>query len=207
MSTPTPYDDAPVLPDAGPLELRSLFHPRPERLELDIGPGRGGFVFERLVFEPRACLVGLEIRRKWAAIVDARLRDRGLGGRARVFAADVRDVIPRVAEASVAAVYVHFPDPWWKKRHHKRLVVCAEFVRQAARILAPSGELFIQTDVLERARHYRTVVGAEPRLVPLGNDPYVSNNPYGARSPRERRAEADGLPVYRLRYRRLGGRP
>jgi tRNA (guanine-N7-)-methyltransferase len=207
MSTPTPYDDAPVLPESGPMEHRSRFDHRHERQELEIGPGRGGFVFERLASEPRACVVGLEIRRKWAAIVDARLAARGLAGRARIFSADVRDVLPRVPDASVDAIFVHFPDPWWKKRHRKRLVVTSDFAREAARVLASGGELFIQTDVAERAEHYRTVVGAEPRLSPVGTAPYLSDNPYGARSPRERRAEADGLPVYRLAFRCLGGRP
>ena len=90
-----PYADAPRLPDAERVDLRSLVIG--DWVELEIGPGRGWFLIERAEAEPRAALVGLEIRRKWAAIVDARMARRGLSPRARVFAEDVRDALPRIA--------------------------------------------------------------------------------------------------------------
>jgi tRNA (guanine-N7-)-methyltransferase len=71
-----------------------------------------------------------------------------------------------------------------------------------ARVLAPEGELFVQTDVAERAQAYVRAVEAEPRFEPAAGGPEVADNPYGARSPRERRAMADGLPVQRLAWRR-----
>jgi len=104
-------------------------------------------------------------------------------------------------------VFVHFPDPWWKKRHRKRLVVRDAFLDQVARLLEPGGELFVQTDVEERATAYEGLVGLDERFRPAGDapsSPRLADNPYGARSPRERRAIADGLPVHRLRYERVG---
>jgi tRNA (guanine-N7-)-methyltransferase len=175
-------------------------------VELEIGPGRGWFLVERAAAEPRAALVGLEIRRKWAAIVDARLAKRGLAARARVFAEDARHALPRLApDASVRRVFVHFPDPWWKKRHHKRLVMKDGLLEQVARLLEPGGELFVQTDVEERAAAYEELVGLDPRFVPDGDtpgSPRLADHAYVARSPRERRAIADGLPVNRMRWRR-----
>jgi tRNA (guanine-N7-)-methyltransferase len=199
---PNPYLDAPRLPEHDKLDPRVLLGAGNEPVELEIGPGRGGFLFERLAAAPGVFMLGLEIRRKWASIVDAALRERGFGERARVFAEDCRAVVPRFPDACVSAVYVHFPDPWWKKRHQKRRVVSSELVSQAARILVSGGELFIQTDVRERAEEYRTLLSAEPRLssMPLPPEPI---NRFSARSPRERRAIADGLPVYGLSFRRL----
>jgi tRNA (guanine-N7-)-methyltransferase len=163
---------------------------------------------ERAAAEPRAALVGLEVRRKWAAIVDARLHARGLAPRARVFAEDALWALPRVApDASIKRVFVHFPDPWWKKRHRKRLVVRDALLDQVARLLEPRGELFVQTDVEERAADYEHLVSLDPRFRPSGDapeSPRLADNPYGARSPRERRAIIDGLPVHRLRYERVG---
>ena len=177
-------------------------------IEIEIGPGRGGFLFERAAASPSSRLIGLEIRLKWAALVDERLRARGLGGRARVFNADARELLPRLEpEASVAVFYLHFPDPWWKKRHEKRLVMGAGLLDAVARLLVPGGELFVQTDVEERAVLYDAQIAAHPAFEPAGDapeSPRLAENPYGARSPREHRAIADGLPVHRLRYRRAG---
>jgi tRNA (guanine-N7-)-methyltransferase len=196
-----PYADAPRLPEGESVDPRVLLGADNAAVELEIGPGRGGFLFERLAVDPNVRMLGLEIRRKWATLVDERLRAKGLGDRARVLAEDAKSALPRFPASCVRAVFVHFPDPWWKKRHHKRLVVTAELLTQVCRVLCPGGELFIQTDVSERAEAYAELVAAEPRLRPVGAGPrFAGENPFGARSPREHRAIADGLPIYRLHF-------
>jgi tRNA (guanine-N7-)-methyltransferase len=202
-SGPTPYEDAPRLPE-GRVDVRALA--RGDWVELEIGPGRGWFLVERAAAEPRAALVGLEIRRKWASIVDARLAKRGLAPRARVFAEDAALALPRLGpDGSVRRVFLHFPDPWWKKKHRKRLVMRDAFLGEVARLLEPGGELFVQTDVEDRAAEYAHLVDLDPRFVPDGDvtgSPRIADHAYVARSPRERRAIADGLPVHRMRWRR-----
>jgi tRNA (guanine-N7-)-methyltransferase len=208
MPRANPYADAPRLPatpgnERGPVDLRSLV--AGAWLELEIGPGRGGFLFERAAAAPEAGLVGLEVRRKWAAIVDGRLAKAGLGGRARVFAEDAREALERLGPAgSARRVFVHFPDPWWKKRHQKRMVMGDRTVAEIGRLLERGGELYVQTDVEDRAERIASLVAAAPEVFePSGDvagDPHLAENPYGARSPREHRAVADGLPVHRLRW-------
>jgi tRNA (guanine-N7-)-methyltransferase len=199
-----PYDDAAVLPPGDTVDARALV--AGDWLELEVGPGRGGFLFERADAVPHAGIVGLEVRRKWAAIVDGRLATRGLGVRARVFAEDALAALPRLGPDGVfQRAYLHFPDPWWKKRHTKRLVMGDTFIDQIARLLPPGGELFVQTDVEERAAQYEERLMASPYFVPAGDmptSPRMVENPYNARSPRERRAIADGLPVFRMRFAR-----
>jgi tRNA (guanine-N7-)-methyltransferase len=98
-----------------------------------------------------------------------------------------------------------FPDPWWKKRHQKRLVMRDGFLDEVARLLEPGGELFLQTDVEDRARAYEELVGYDARFTPGGDEPgspRLVDQAYGARSPRERRAITDGLPVHRMRWTR-----
>ena len=123
-----------------------------------------------------------------------------------MFAEDARHALPRlVPDGSVRRVFVHFPDPWWKKRHHKRLVMKDGLLEQVARLLEPGGELFVQTDVEERAAAYEELVALDARFVPHGDapgSPRLANHTYVARSPRERRAIADGLPVHRMRWLR-----
>lgn len=200
-----PYADAPRLPEGEAVDLRALV--KGAWLELEIGPGpKAGFLLERASAAPEAGLVGLEIRRKWASVGDARLAKHGFGARARVFCEDARLALPRLRPAGgVRRVFLHFPDPWWKKRHAKRLVMGGALLEQVARLLERGGELFIQTDVDERAALYARVVGQSDAFMPAGDregDPAIAENPFGARSPREHRAAADGLPVFRMLWRR-----
>jgi tRNA (guanine-N7-)-methyltransferase len=197
-----PYAHAPRLPDGEAVDIRTLV--RGQFYEVEIGPGPvAGFLVERALSEPNAGLVGLEIRRKWATVGDERLAKRGHRERARVFCEDARWALRRLGPAgAVRRVYLHFPDPWWKKRHAKRLVVGDTLIVEIVRLLEPGGELFIQTDVEERAELYEDVVAGSPELVPVGATPRIEDHSFGARSPREHRAIKDGLPVHRLLWRR-----
>jgi tRNA (guanine-N7-)-methyltransferase len=199
------YSDAPRLPQGDRIDVRQVV--QGEWIEIEIGPGRGWFLVERAAAEPRAGLIGLEIRRKWAAIVDARLARRGLAASARVLAEDARFALPKLGpDASVRRIFVSFPDPWWKKRHQKRLVLRDGFLDHVARLLEPGGEFFVQTDVEERAAAYEELVEGDARFVCDGKapgSPRIDDHTYVARSPRERRAITDGLPVVRMLWRRV----
>jgi tRNA (guanine-N7-)-methyltransferase len=201
--TVDPYADAPRLPEGLSLDLGALLGGNPGPVELELGPGRGGFIIERLSMGPEVRMVGFEIRRKWAATVDQRLHRLGLAERGRVYAEDAREAVPRLCPRSVSVVYAHFPDPWWKRRHRKRLLLTPGFLHELGRVLVPGGELFVQTDVPERAQAYEALVQAHTGFEPWGNEARVADNPRATPSPRERRACADGLPVFRLRWRRL----
>ena len=201
------YAAAPRLPGEAKVRLEELLPARVSRLEIEVGPGRGGFLFERLAAQPDVGIVAFEVSRKWTTLVNDRLARLGLGERGRVFADDVRLALPRIEPSGhVAAVYFHFPDPWWKKRHQKRLVVGSASLDEVARLLRPGGELFVQTDVEERADLYETQILGHAAFEAHGEvGARLRENPYGARSHRERRAIDDAIPVYRLRFRRRQG--
>ena len=203
---PRSYAHAARLPEGDPVAVDALVTQRAGPLEIEIGPGRGAFLYERLAARPDVRMIGLEVRLKWASFVDERLRAQGLGERGRVFAEDAKAALPRLTpEASVSAFFVHFPDPWWKKRHAKRLVVGDALLVSIARLLVDGGELFVQTDVEDRAAEYRAGVGLHDALAAAGDlagSPALACNPYGARSNREKRADEDGLPVHRMRWTR-----
>jgi tRNA (guanine-N7-)-methyltransferase len=110
----------------------------------------------------------------------------------------------------VTTVFLHFPDPWWKKRHQKRLVMGPTLLDSVARLLTDGGAIYLQTDVEERAAQFEQLLADCALLVAAGDEPgsaRMAQNPYGARSNRERRVVADGLPVHRLRYRRVARSP
>ncbi len=206
MTALSPYIHAPRLPEQGDVELDSLLQPTGAPLELEIGPGRGMFALERLAARPEIRYLALEIRRKHAQILDERMRQRGWSARARSLAEDAKEALPRLRpDGAVQRVFLCFPDPWWKRRHSKRLVMGHELIEQLVRLLAPGGELFIETDVEHRAEEQSSLLALHPQLIPAGDEEgsfELHENPYEARSNREKRADEDGLPIRRMRWRR-----
>lgn len=205
---PHPYAHAAKLPPAASQEKVDVTKllPGDGPIELEIGPGRGNFAFERAAAAPESRLIGFEIRLKWAQIADEKLGKLGHHHHARIFAEDAKVALARLEpEGSVKRVFVHFPDPWWKKRHAKRLVVGNQLLDSVVWLLEDEGELFVQTDVDFRAEGYENVVEGYADLEPWGDvegQPFLAANPYGARSNREARADQDGLPVTRMRWKR-----
>ncbi len=204
VPTPPPirYDEIAPSPPEGPIDLPSLV-PGEGPLELDVGFGRGRSLLERAGSHPEVRVIGVELKAKWATKVEARCEALGLAN-ARALRADVRELLARAGpEGCLARVYLHFPDPWWKKRHGKRRVLGGELLDRLALLLAPGGELFVQTDVEERAEDYARLLEEHPAFEPARAGGFaIDENPFGARSNREVRAEEDGLPVYRLLARR-----
>ncbi len=170
-------------------------------LELDVGYGRGASLFARAAASPESRILGIEIKAKWAFKVDER-RQRLKLDRLRPFQGDAREILARSGpDGCLDAVFLHFPDPWWKKRHVKRRVLSDTFADDVARLLREGGVFFVQTDVEDRAELYRDLLRAHADFA-LEGDGFIDHNPYGSVSNREARAAEDGLPVYRILARR-----
>jgi len=201
--TPKPIRYREFTPRApeGSVDLEQ-FLPGTGPIEIDIGFGRGHSIFERAKLAPESRILGVEIKAKWAYKVDERRKRLGLD-QVRIVSEDIRELLPRCGpRASVTRAFVHFPDPWWKKRHQDRFVVGEPFLDALADLLFAGGELFVQTDVEDRAIRYRDLIAAHSEFQLEGEDGFIDENPYGARSNREVRAEEDGLPIYRILARR-----
>jgi tRNA (guanine-N7-)-methyltransferase len=195
------YLAVPGLPPKGGIPVGELAG-GPGPVELEIGFGRARFLLGRAGANPGVRFVGIETRRKWVHRAAERARDLALGNVA-VRHGDARQALARLEpEASVARIFVNFPDPWWKARHEKRLVLGGDLPVHAARLLADGGEIFVQTDVDFRAEAYLETLAACPDLEPATGDGRVELNPFGARSSREARCEEIGLPILRLLFRR-----
>ncbi|MDD9966482.1 MAG: tRNA (guanosine(46)-N7)-methyltransferase TrmB [Myxococcales bacterium] len=170
---------------------------------MEIGFGRGMFLIQRAAAAPGSFLLGFEIKTKWAYLVEQRCRREGLPN-VRVSCGDVREIFPRLQpRGQVARAFMHFPDPWWKKRHAKRRLVGSDLLDELARLLRPGGELFLQSDVEERAELHLAHVAQHSDFVLAGQDGWLEDNPYLARSNRERRAIEDGIPIYRTLAHRV----
>lgn len=167
-------------------------------IELDIGFGRGLSLFERAALAPESRIIGIEVKTKLAYKADERIRKQGLSNVA-ILCGDAREILKRAEPSgSVRRVSLHFPDPWWKKRHDKRRVIGDALLAELSRLMKPGGALFIQTDVEHRAEQYVAQLRARPDFLLASESGYVDENPFGARSNREKRAIEDGLPVWRI---------
>jgi tRNA (guanine-N7-)-methyltransferase len=172
-------------------------------VEIEVGFGKGMFLLNAAQSQPEVNFLGVEIERKYQLWTADRLARHGLGnvrlvcGDARPF---LRDCVPT---ETVHVIHVYFPDPWWKKRHHRRRVFTDEFARECARVLRSSGVLSVATDVEDYATKVRTVVATQTSLhelpAPQPNTPahdldYLTNF--------ERKFRKQDKPIWRMRYRK-----
>lgn len=131
------FDPDPRLP-AG--YWRSLA-PGTERVEIEIGSGDGGFLLGAARQDPRTLFVGFENRPGRACKI-------GPGPNVKVLELDARWVVSNIlAAGSIDAFHVYFPDPWWKKRHHKRRLFTDEFCAGLRSSMSAEAKAFLMTDV------------------------------------------------------------
>jgi tRNA (guanine-N7-)-methyltransferase len=124
----------------------------------------------------------------------------------RIITRDAVEVIEQqLPDACCDTVRILFPDPWPKKRHHKRRIVQPAFVAQLARITKPGGLLHLATDWTHYAEHIREVLEPSAAFKPL-TAAEAARNPTAARPPTkfERRGRRLGHTVEDLYYRRVG---
>jgi len=194
-------DDAPLALDRFP-DWRAHFGPPGVELELEIGSGHGGFALAFARLRPGCALVAIEQRQKFAREVAAKAEARG-SRNLLVLQGDARIIAPRIFRAgSLAAIHVHFPDPWWKRRHFTRRLVDDRMSALLFGLLRTGGLLDFRTDVEDYAR------GAVERLEEVGFENEAGPGRFSEPPPdeipstREKRYLASGEPVWRLRMRR-----
>ena len=132
-----------------------------QSLELEIGPGKGKFLLARAANCPHIFFLGVEIRAKYADIMAARARRRGLGN-IMVISDDARSVLKDLIDRRDVfnRIFIQFPDPWWKRRHERRYLAKGDVIEDATRMLKPGGEFFFQSDVFARAGEVLVIFNA-----------------------------------------------
>ncbi len=142
-------------------------------VEVEIGIGKGRFLLAAAALRPDVLHLGIEWANEYLRIVEQRAAKRGLEN-VRFVRADAKDVVARaIPDASVRAYYVFYPDPWPKKRHHKRRFFNPSTLAHVARTLQPGGGLHVATDHDEYWTVIEPMVDAHPdfeRLAAFGGD-------------------------------------
>lgn len=115
-------------------------------VSVEIGPGRGEFLLASARADPQRNFFAIEHSASRTGEITARLAKSGVEN-ARVICGDAVCLIELLPEASVAAFHVLFPDPWWKRRHKKRLLWTPRFAAGVHRALTRGGTVELITDV------------------------------------------------------------
>ncbi|MCS6912157.1 MAG: tRNA (guanosine(46)-N7)-methyltransferase TrmB [Myxococcales bacterium] len=175
----------------------------PGPVEVELGCADARFLFERARQHPGTSLIGIEIRPEWVRRVNERARAQGVPNVAAVHANINQDLPALFRPGQVDRFFLNFPDPWFKRAQHKRRVLDLALAEQLRELLRPGGELLFQSDVFEVALAALEVLERTAGLTNVcGEWSFCRQNPYGARSLREIRAEERGLRIWRLLFQR-----
>src|SRR5438105_789587 len=153
-----------------PLIWAELFgndHP----VEIEIGIGKGTFITEQAKARPEVNFLGIEWARWFWRYSSDRLRRNKCENARTVRAEAVYFLTEFVPEQSVCVLHIYFPDPWPKKRHHKRRLIQEKFMPVVQRILKPGGRLQVVTDFAEYYEQIEQVIRASPLVVVDYNRP------------------------------------
>jgi tRNA (guanine-N7-)-methyltransferase len=178
------------------LDFKALFG-RDAPRSVEIGFGNGELLVEMASAAPDQDFLGIEVHEPGIGHCLLEIERRGLKN-VRLIRRDAVDVLrEQIPAASLARVQLMFPDPWPKKRHHKRRIVQAEFLAQVARALQPGGEFHVATDWPPYAEHIAATLQEcrEFEVIAAGSP---------ARQPTrfERRGQRLGHAVWESRFRR-----
>ncbi|MEO1001135.1 MAG: tRNA (guanine(46)-N(7))-methyltransferase TrmB, partial [Pseudomonadota bacterium] len=148
-------------PERRPIDLGSLTGGRP--LWLEIGFGGGEHLVHQAATNPGVAFIGCEPFVNGVAMCLAGLARAGVTN-VRLHPGDARDLLDVLPEGSVARLFLLYPDPWPKTRHHARRFVTAENAGPLARVLAPGARFHVATDIPDYVRQTLEVLTARPEF-------------------------------------------
>ena len=159
-----------------PLDFDRLFGRKADRV-LEIGFGNGETLVQQAAADPERDFLGVEVHRPGAGHCLLAAEKAGVQN-LRVIVHDAVDVLrEQVPAGALQRINVYFPDPWPKKRHHKRRLLQPLFLELLAARLAPGGTLRIATDWQNYAEHIDEVLAASPALRVLERREHAGDAP------------------------------
>lgn len=145
------------------LDFQAIFG-RAAPVILEIGCGMGETTATIAAAHPEQDFIGIEVHTPGVGSLLKEIATRELNN-LRVIQHDAVEVLrDMIAPGTLAGIHIYFPDPWPKKRHHKRRLIQPPFVHELALRLAPGGYLHCATDWEEYAQQMLEVLSAEPLL-------------------------------------------
>ena len=162
--------------DEGKLDLPGLFG-NDQPVTLEIGFGNGEALAQQALTHPERNFLGVEVHSPGVGHLMIRLAEQE-STNVRILQCDAMALLRHhLSAASLSAVLLFFPDPWHKKRHHKRRIVQKEFAERVHHALLPGGLLHMATDWENYARHMLEVLSDHPGFDNLAGAGHYSPRP------------------------------
>lgn len=166
-------------------------------VEVEIGFGRCHHLKDRILQARESRFLGFEIKRGWCERM-TRFCDRNELDHTRIILGDARPLLSELLQVEgVAAFSVFFPDPWWKKRHHKRRIMSEVMLELMHQLLEPGGRIHFRTDVEEYFKVVEALIADHGGFdrIPPGLDSQGRTLPL---THREKKCAEYGIPVHTL---------
>ncbi len=185
------------------LDLTSLF-PEQACIKLEIGFGNGESLVQMAKQDPSCGYMGVEVHDPGVGHCIGRVHDERLQN-LKIISHDAIDVLEHmIPPHSLQAVFLFFPDPWPKKRHHKRRIVNKKLRNFIAITLLPGGTLHMATDWQEYAEYMAEDMFSDDRFINRGDSlGYATKPDYRPTTKFERRGRKLGHSVWDLIFERL----
>ena len=189
--------------------LREVFENPKLPLHLDIGCASGDFLFELSSTNKNWNYIGIEIREKLVQNANLKIKNREYKnlyfsfGNANNFFEQSKN---KTLIDSITSISFNFPDPWFKKKHHKRRVIQPEFIDFLSNSMKKRSLIFIKTDVKELFEYMELVISESIKFQKLANKDFLfdeSFNPNKIQTSREKYVLTNQLKVYESIYMKI----
>ena len=179
-----------------PLNLHKIFARHAPKI-LEIGTGMGDATVQIAENHKENDYLAIEVHRPGIGSLMRQIEEKKLSN-IRLISHDIVDILKfQLAENSIDCVYIFFPDPWPKKKHHKRRLISASLFPLIRQVLKNHGRLFIATDWEDYAEKIIMLIDNEPNIINLaGNNQYAPRPRWRPMTKFENRGLNKGHRVY-----------
>ena len=187
-----------------PLDFALLFG-REAPIVLEIGFGNGDSLVAQAAASPEKNFVGVEVHDPGIGHCLIKAHDAGISN-LRLIAHDAIEVLEeQIPEASLRRINLYFPDPWPKKRHHKRRIVQARFLDLCERLLETGGAIHVATDWANYAQHIDEVFAADARFSCTERREHDGDDPFERPMTKfEKRGLREGNRIHDWKFEKKG---
>ncbi len=189
--------------------LKDIFNDPIKPLHFDIGCGSGNFLFDLANHNKHWNYIGFEIREKLVNKAKLKLKEQDINNLFFAFGNAeylIEDCIGKFPENIVRSVSFNFPDPWFKKKHHKRRIIQPQLIHKIAQLMPKGGCISIKSDVLELFENMDMVINSSKCFIAYiyqDSEIFHSYNPINLKTNRENYVIRKKLKVFEKLYKKI----